>query len=60
MSYQTPVHTYDPLFNKPPNTMILSSLPSESDENRTRATNFVRDALPLLQCIHSLVQIQPV
>ncbi|KAG0082621.1 hypothetical protein BGZ92_011554 [Podila epicladia] len=40
---------------------ILSSLPpTESDENRASATNFVRDAYPLLQCIHYLVQIQPV
>ncbi|KAG0096901.1 hypothetical protein BGZ93_003814 [Podila epicladia] len=39
---------------------MLSLPPTESDENRASATNFVRDAYPLLQCIHYLVQIQPV
>ncbi|KAF9306797.1 hypothetical protein BGZ74_003354 [Mortierella antarctica] len=40
---------------------VFASLPpKESDENRASATNFVRNAYPLLQCIHYLVQIQPV
>ncbi|KAF9391687.1 hypothetical protein CPB97_005777 [Podila verticillata] len=43
-----------------PTVFVKQEFIQESDENRTRATNFVRDAFPLLQCIHSLVQIQPV
>ncbi|KAG0041000.1 hypothetical protein BGZ82_003611 [Podila clonocystis] len=43
-----------------PTVFVEQPFIQESDENRASATNFVRDAYPLLQCIHYLVQIQPV
>ncbi|KAG0334610.1 hypothetical protein BG000_008197 [Podila horticola] len=43
-----------------PTVFVEQPFVQESDENRARATNFVRDAYPLLRCIHYLVQIQPV
>ncbi|KAG0026764.1 hypothetical protein BGZ81_006100 [Podila clonocystis] len=43
-----------------PTVFVEKPFIQESDENRAIATNFVRDSYPLLQCIHYLVQIQPV
>ncbi|KAF9338228.1 hypothetical protein BG006_007713 [Podila minutissima] len=43
-----------------PTVFVERPFIQESDENRITATNFVRNAYPLLQCIHYLVQIQPV